>query len=169
AKSNKFTQFQLDTTSLVHADGVLLNMFSMMGDGINPTYRYDALLDDDKEFLDFLYNHGVDIEQRGGVIVPMNQNVAQTKIDEEGTLEGLVASQTQWLEFLSTMGIATKPLNYIDQEIKNKCVAVTGNFLNTLNDDQITQLLRSEEHTSELQSRFDLVCRLLLEKKKNII
>src|SRR5438874_6377158 len=28
-------------------------------------------------------------------------------------------------------------------------------------------LLRSEEHTSELQSRRDLVCRLLLEKKKN--
>src|SRR2546421_10242220 len=26
--------------------------------------------------------------------------------------------------------------------------------------------LRSEEHTSELQSRSDLVCRLLLEKKK---
>src|SRR5207249_7250688 len=28
------------------------------------------------------------------------------------------------------------------------------------------QQTRSEEHTSELQSRFDLVCRLLLEKKK---
>src|SRR6267378_5809984 len=28
--------------------------------------------------------------------------------------------------------------------------------------------LRSEEHTSELQSRRDLVCRLLLEKKKKI-
>src|SRR5438874_10480422 len=28
---------------------------------------------------------------------------------------------------------------------------------------------RSEEHTSELQSRRDLVCRLLLEKKKTII
>src|SRR5690606_41954461 len=28
------------------------------------------------------------------------------------------------------------------------------------------QLLRSEEHTSELQSRENLVCRLLLEKKK---
>src|SRR5699024_11405578 len=27
-------------------------------------------------------------------------------------------------------------------------------------------IARSEEHTSELQSRFDLVCRLLLEKKK---
>src|SRR5699024_12567163 len=30
-------------------------------------------------------------------------------------------------------------------------------------------VMRSEEHTSELQSRFDLVCRLLLEKKKKII
>src|SRR5437868_13215046 len=32
---------------------------------------------------------------------------------------------------------------------------------------QIGEGGRSEEHTSELQSRFDLVCRLLLEKKKN--
>src|SRR5699024_12810310 len=31
---------------------------------------------------------------------------------------------------------------------------------------KLTATLRSEEHTSELQSRFDLVCRLLLEKKK---
>src|SRR5689334_25221520 len=31
-----------------------------------------------------------------------------------------------------------------------------------------TQGLRSEEHTSELQSQFHLVCRLLLEKKKKI-
>src|SRR2546421_1283974 len=29
--------------------------------------------------------------------------------------------------------------------------------------------VRSEEHTSELQSRSDLVCRLLLEKKKEAI
>src|SRR2546429_5690826 len=34
---------------------------------------------------------------------------------------------------------------------------------------QATQKHRSEEHTSELQSRLHLVCRLLLEKKKNII
>src|SRR5207249_9748047 len=30
----------------------------------------------------------------------------------------------------------------------------------------VSSICRSEEHTSELQSRFDLVCRLLLEKKK---
>src|SRR5699024_12661338 len=31
----------------------------------------------------------------------------------------------------------------------------------------LRDLVRSEEHTSELQSCFELVCRLLLEKKKN--
>src|SRR5206468_9854459 len=31
----------------------------------------------------------------------------------------------------------------------------------------VTSRYRSEEHTSELQSRSDLVCRLLLEKKNN--
>src|SRR5690349_22930709 len=41
-------------------------------------------------------------------------------------------------------------------------LAALAGFLSAL-----AQLLRSEEHTSELQSRRDLVCRLLLEKKKN--
>src|SRR6516164_3613850 len=31
---------------------------------------------------------------------------------------------------------------------------------------RLTHYIRSEEHTSELQSQFHLVCRLLLEKKK---
>src|SRR5699024_12515792 len=38
--------------------------------------------------------------------------------------------------------------------------AVNGDY------SQTEKEIRSEEHTSELQSRFDLVCRLLLEKKK---
>src|SRR5438034_2602980 len=33
-------------------------------------------------------------------------------------------------------------------------------------DNVMTRCVRSEEHTSELQSHSDLVCRLLLEKKK---
>src|SRR5699024_12204607 len=39
-------------------------------------------------------------------------------------------------------------------------------FINTSVEDVLIKSIRSEEHTSELQSRFDLVCRLLLEKKK---
>src|SRR5438067_10521371 len=43
------------------------------------------------------------------------------------------------------------------QAIKAQAAAETSRALG--------QARRSEEHTSELQSRFDLVCRLLLEKK----
>src|SRR5436190_16967407 len=40
---------------------------------------------------------------------------------------------------------------------------------NPWNWDQVSKIPRSEEHTSELQSHSDLVCRLLLEKKKKQI
>src|SRR5699024_12084632 len=38
-------------------------------------------------------------------------------------------------------------------------------YLKERTDDPREERARSEEHTSELQSRFDIVCRLLLEKK----
>src|SRR5207302_6077711 len=42
------------------------------------------------------------------------------------------------------------------------------NLIPTLDvEENVRLVLRSEEHTSELQSRENLVCRLLLEKKKN--
>src|SRR5438067_10706544 len=43
--------------------------------------------------------------------------------------------------------------------------ALVGHFVGYAGNAAIG-VARSEEHTSELQSRFDLVCRLLLEKKK---
>src|SRR5437868_1621288 len=59
-------------------------------------------------------------------------------------------------------GKTTEKLSVIG-EIKNK--KNTGTLITFLF--LISPItLRSEEHTSELQSRFDLVCRLLLEKKK---
>src|SRR5437588_1093646 len=44
---------------------------------------------------------------------------------------------------------------------------VRGMLWQAFTSDSPVVLLRSEEHTSELQSHSDLVCRLLLEKKKN--
>src|SRR5699024_12057460 len=60
--------------------------------------------------------------------------------------------------------------------LKAKGLGMTRKFcsdaaLNTLDGDiaelldRGAEIIRSEEHTSELQSRFDLVCRLLLETK----
>src|SRR5207247_11320089 len=51
--------------------------------------------------------------------------------------------------------------------IQNEKVTFTGAVKVTFSF-WISSQMRSEEHTSELQSRVDLVCRLLLEKKKTI-
>src|SRR3989449_3997329 len=48
--------------------------------------------------------------------------------------------------------------------VNDTVVTSTGHGLSGLS----RRTLRSEEHTSELQSRLHLVCRLLLEKKKKI-
>src|SRR5690606_40740693 len=45
--------------------------------------------------------------------------------------------------------------------------AMTARLVNWRPSSNLTPLTRSEEHTSELQSRENLVCRLLLEKKKH--
>src|SRR5437868_13041318 len=52
--------------------------------------------------------------------------------------------------------IAAKFFSYPRIREKLRCDPLLGRVLR----------IRSEEHTSDLQSRFDLVCRLLLEKKK---
>src|SRR5207249_8260155 len=50
-----------------------------------------------------------------------------------------------------------------------RAVAAPGHFdfnMALVRSFRLKESQRSEEHTSELQSRFDLVCRLLLEKKR---
>src|SRR5206468_8764757 len=74
------------------------------------------------------------------------------------TLNDLVAPSIRLCKALNYRGMA---------EIEYKRDINTGEYklieINTRHWDWH----RSEEHTSELQSRSDLVCRLLLEKKKN--
>src|SRR5699024_12174512 len=55
----------------------------------------------------------------------------------------------------------------IKREHYQVCGCATVQMVPHLGDREKLRDCRSEEHTSELQSRFDLVCRLLLEKKKN--
>src|SRR5947209_15553258 len=56
--------------------------------------------------------------------------------------------------------------------IDNGCLAGAAYFVpadSSVPASRVDRMIRSEEHTSELQSRQYLVCRLLLEKKKNNI
>src|SRR5207249_7154078 len=85
--------------------------------------------------------------------------------------------------FLYKMGLSgCRWFGGLGDYVSVRKVALVGNEPSTIGPDSPTVLTikvlfaqpglsiaeqgRSEEHTSELQSRFDLVCRLLLEKKK---
>src|SRR5699024_11243320 len=54
---------------------------------------------------------------------------------------------------------------YSPKEDSSSIVLTDGTLGSCMNSGVPNTRVRSEEHTSELQSRFDLVCRLLLEKK----
>src|SRR5689334_24821584 len=62
-------------------------------------------------------------------------------------------------EFVAMRGKTLPPYHTIDGAIDKALGANQGTVV-------IADPSRSEEHTSELQSQFHLVCRLLLEKKK---
>src|SRR5437867_6019121 len=61
-----------------------------------------------------------------------------------------------------------EPLTHQQMYIDGEWVDAVSRFeiVNPANEELVAT--RSEEHTSELQSPYDLVCRLLLEKKKHI-
>src|SRR3712207_8593179 len=60
------------------------------------------------------------------------------------------------------------PFTEPSAEMDATCFVCGGKGCSVCKNSGWIELLRSEEHTSELQSRQYLVCRLLLEKKKQI-
>src|SRR5260370_36480027 len=62
------------------------------------------------------------------------------------------------LSLHDALPISTSSLDCADGVEKSSALTVTSSFTSAIS--------RSEEHTSELQSHLNLVCRLLLEKKK---
>src|SRR5207248_5686716 len=76
--------------------------------------------------------------------------------------------QARTLEILESVSLADELV-----QVGNICHAIVTytadhKLIKYLTFDELDSTFRSEEHTSELQSPYDLVCRLLLEKKKKI-
>src|SRR5690349_22218717 len=70
--------------------------------------------------------------------------------------------------FRSARGFATGESRLGGGDARAAGFAGSSQTLHRHHDRAAIQFHRSEEHTSELQSRRDLVCRLLLEKKKQL-
>src|SRR3712207_7128087 len=104
--------------------------------------------------------------------------IIHTINDKEGTAQCILPEydgrKTSYLQFLFPLTKNDK--EYKIPEIDSPVVClfigeddrgfILGTFYTEVNQTPETASRRSEEHTSELQSRQYLVCRLLLEKKK---
>src|SRR3989442_11991490 len=71
--------------------------------------------------------------------------------------------------FRSYLIVATYPVQNAYRAVQTAAKEKGAETFNIPNGGKALVNKRSEEHTSELQSRPHLVCRLLLEKKKNAI
>src|SRR3989449_3476849 len=63
--------------------------------------------------------------------------------------------------------VGQPPDRFLEIHRQLRCRRATRHVVENVGRVDMAAALRSEEHTSELQSRLHLVCRLLLEKKKN--
>src|SRR5438132_7697936 len=83
--------------------------------------------------------------------------VHQSAVAAAGVALPLPFSEPRWLDALTG---APPPWSFLDLHRQPDSVLVQ---------DATDDRPRSEEHTSELQSHSDLVCRLLLEKKNELV
>src|SRR5207249_6372830 len=96
-------------------------------------------------------------------VVRHQDQVAPGQADEGGQRRSLRAALVLLDLDDQLLAFAQRILDAGAADVAFRLEIAAGEFLER---EKPVPLLRSEEHTSELQSRFDLVCRLLLEKKK---
>src|SRR5207249_7220864 len=120
---------------------------------------------------DFKFFHALwKVRGKGALLLfePRHVSVAEQSDAIRGDSDDLIYSVGK-----SVCGLVGKSVNQIDVDAIEAELAggeeqIARHFVRLDAVDGLLDFgLRSEEHTSELQSRFDLVCRLLLEKKKN--
>src|SRR3989475_3435652 len=87
--------------------------------------------------------------------------ISRIMTDAEGIRNLVGTGLVQLAGGLITAAIALGVLFYLNWRLTLIAILILGGFGGGM------AYARSEEHTSELQSQSNLVCRLLLEKKKN--
>src|SRR5690554_7055605 len=97
------------------------------------------------------------------VIQSLHDTGLAKKIDLDRTTVALNNLKSAYQQLSNALNLQENALKYLIGMDINQEISLPDITFEVRNN-----ILRSEEHTSELQSRPHLVCRLLLEKKKNI-
>src|SRR5699024_8421333 len=131
----------------------------------NPVEMEDNLISINKIKILLAVSDG-EIDETFSLKQLMFNSVPVQNEDGSFNFEGVKAEfrpGTQTQEYIKGMEDSSSEVT-VNREVTTDnpyTISVTNKTLSAI---RIKMFMRSEEHTSELQSRFDLVCRLLLEK-----
>src|SRR5690606_35718061 len=105
------------------------------------------------------------LQPESGEIFINNQSIQALTASKQdafrGQSIGMISQKSFFIESLSVLdNVVLASWIAKKSKAKEKALSILDNL-------GLKEHVRSEEHTSELQSRENLVCRLLLEKKKN--
>src|SRR5699024_12109726 len=132
------------TATLVREDGREGDVFSLIG-----PKRYDAPW---KEL------------EHSGYIATADCVEVRVDITSEERMVYATADNRDRYRIAATADAKFAAVKDIIDKHANQQILIIGGYVEQLEDIAKRLEVRSEEHTSELQSRFDLVCRLLLVK-----
>lgn len=148
-KSNSFIAFQILTTALLGAKGILLNIFDMMGNGVNDSWGYSELLSSIKAFASKLAQQRVDLTSLKGIKVLVDQNAAFYNHSSVGkAIEELLPQDSQWASLLGSFGLTQTilPINQLDiDQLENELLAISGQTFRGMNKDEIKSLFRKNK------------------------
>ncbi|KJY58115.1 Uncharacterized protein JF76_04320 [Lactobacillus kullabergensis] len=144
-KSTSFTAFQIITSALIGSQGILLNLFDMMGNGINDSWHYAEMLAQIKPFVNQLLENRLPIDHLRGIRVLVDQDSSyylQTKTGKN--VEELLPHEKNWASLLGAFGFATTILPISKKtSLKNEVVAISGQLLRNLTNAQVTELVKN--------------------------
>lgn len=157
AKSRTFTRFEIESSLSLCPQGISMNIFDLMGNGIAEKEQYGVLLAELKPYLEGVYALGAETKQEAGVCVLVDPDAVYYSHCAGGEGPGaLLPWQTFWAEYLAAFGIA----NRMDTKPKaGELVAIGGQLLRGMTADEIHAL--AAEHRLLLDGE---AVEILLEK-----
>lgn len=143
-KSNKFIAFQIITSSLLGASGIMLNIFDMMGNGINDHWNYAKTLSEIKPFVNRLSENKLHLDNLRGIKILADQDSSYTVHTTNGKDSSeLLPHEKNWMSLLSSFGFATTILPIKKTNLpKKQLIAISGQLLRNLSDEEIISLIQ---------------------------
>ncbi|NLC55364.1 MAG: hypothetical protein GX774_00820 [Armatimonadetes bacterium] len=140
-KSKRFSRFQITSALSLGIQGITMNLFDMMGNGIHPGQGWEAMLAETRPFCEAICALGLETMRPGGITVPVCPTAAYTLHTQQGErLEELHPTEAIWPAVLSAFGIANTYHATAPDALVDGCVALSGQYLRNLTTAQIERL-----------------------------